>query len=55
MLRCTTFYSEKLKELVEQRAAENQLKMCLDRLAKILDDTKNRALIHIAKLEESRM
>uniref|UniRef100_A0A803T9V3 Mediator of RNA polymerase II transcription subunit 24 n=1 Tax=Anolis carolinensis TaxID=28377 RepID=A0A803T9V3_ANOCA len=55
MLRCATFYTEKMKEPLEQGAAENQLKMCLDRLVKILSSTKNRALIHIAKLEETRM
>ncbi|KAG8139977.1 putative Mediator complex subunit 24 isoform 1 protein [Naja naja] len=32
MLRCAAFYTEKLKELLEQGAAENQLNMCLDRL-----------------------
>ncbi|XP_008111553.2 mediator of RNA polymerase II transcription subunit 24 isoform X3 [Anolis carolinensis] len=53
MLRCATFYTEKMKEPLEQGAAENQLKMCLDRLVKILSSTKNRALIHIAKLEET--
>ncbi|XP_060637036.1 mediator of RNA polymerase II transcription subunit 24 isoform X3 [Anolis sagrei] len=53
MLRCATFYTEKMKEPLEQGVAENQLKMCLDRLVKILSSTKNRALIHIAKLEET--
>ncbi|KAH0626869.1 hypothetical protein JD844_002140 [Phrynosoma platyrhinos] len=53
MLRCAAFYTEKMKEPLEQGAAENQLKMCLDRLVKILGSTKNRALIHIAKLEET--
>lgn len=54
-LRCATFYAEKVKEPLEQAAAENQLKMCLERLEKLLSSTKNRALIHIAKLEETCM
>ncbi|XP_042332438.1 mediator of RNA polymerase II transcription subunit 24 isoform X3 [Sceloporus undulatus] len=53
MLRCAAFYTEKMKQPLEQGVAENQLKMCLDRLVKILGSTKNRALIHIAKLEET--
>ncbi|XP_034991099.2 mediator of RNA polymerase II transcription subunit 24 isoform X2 [Zootoca vivipara] len=53
MLRCAAFYTEKMKEPLEQGSAENQLTMCLERLAKILGSTKNRALIHIAKLEET--
>lgn len=53
MLRCAAFYTEKLKEPLEQDASENQLTMCLERLAKVLGITKNRALIHIAKLEET--
>lgn len=52
-LRCATFYAEKVKDPLEQAAAENQLKMCLERLEKVLSSTKNRALIHIAKLEET--
>uniref|UniRef100_A0A8U8BJS3 Mediator of RNA polymerase II transcription subunit 24 n=1 Tax=Geospiza parvula TaxID=87175 RepID=A0A8U8BJS3_GEOPR len=51
LLRCATFYAEKVKDPLEQAAAENQLKMCLERLEKVLSSTKNRALIHIAKLE----
>uniref|UniRef100_A0A8C3UR38 Mediator of RNA polymerase II transcription subunit 24 n=1 Tax=Catharus ustulatus TaxID=91951 RepID=A0A8C3UR38_CATUS len=53
LLRCAAFYAEKVKEPLEQAAAENQLKMCLERLEKMLSSTKNRALIHIAKLEET--
>lgn len=55
LLRCAAFYTEKVKETLEQAAAENQLKMCLERLEKMLGSTKNRALIHIAKLEETCM
>ncbi|XP_044302988.1 mediator of RNA polymerase II transcription subunit 24 isoform X3 [Varanus komodoensis] len=53
MLRCAAFYTEKLKEPLEQGATEIQLKMCLERLLKILGSPKNQALIHIAKLEET--
>ncbi|PKU34067.1 mediator of rna polymerase ii transcription subunit 24 [Limosa lapponica baueri] len=53
LLRCAAFYAEKVKETLEQAAAESQLKMCLERLGKMLSSTKNRALIHIAKLEET--
>ncbi|XP_074018897.1 mediator of RNA polymerase II transcription subunit 24 isoform X4 [Numenius arquata] len=53
LLRCAAFYAEKVKETLEQVAAESQLKMCLERLGKMLSSTKNRALIHIAKLEET--
>uniref|UniRef100_A0A663MQ05 Mediator of RNA polymerase II transcription subunit 24 n=1 Tax=Athene cunicularia TaxID=194338 RepID=A0A663MQ05_ATHCN len=53
LLRCAAFYTEKVKETLEQAAAESQLKMCLERLEKMLSSTKNRALIHIAKLEET--
>lgn len=53
LLHCAAFYAEKVKETLEQAAAESQLKMCLERLEKMLGSTKNRALIHIAKLEET--
>ncbi|NXX86888.1 MED24 polymerase, partial [Urocolius indicus] len=52
LLRCAAFYAEKVKDTLEQGTAEGQLKMCLERLEKMLSSTKNRALIHIAKLEE---
>lgn len=55
LLRCAAFYAEKVKDTLEQAAAESQLKMCLERLGKMLGSTKNRALIHIAKLEEMCM
>ncbi|KAM8795276.1 mediator of RNA polymerase II transcription subunit 24 [Eudromia elegans] len=53
LLRCAAFYADKGKETLEPAAAEGQLKMCLERLEKMLGSTKNRALIHIAKLEEA--
>ncbi|KAG8446743.1 hypothetical protein GDO86_014269, partial [Hymenochirus boettgeri] len=52
LLRCSAFYTDKLKETLDAVAGENHLCMCLQRLGSILSSTKNRALIHIAKLEE---
>ncbi|XP_020852953.1 mediator of RNA polymerase II transcription subunit 24 isoform X1 [Phascolarctos cinereus] len=54
LLRCTTASAERLREGLEMGATtgEKQLTMCLQQLKKILSSTKNRALLHIAKLEE---
>ncbi|XP_073428700.1 mediator of RNA polymerase II transcription subunit 24 isoform X2 [Dendrobates tinctorius] len=52
LLRGSAFYMEKLKEVLDPVSDENHLSMCLKRLEAILGSTKNRALIHIAKLEE---
>ncbi|XP_063815828.1 mediator of RNA polymerase II transcription subunit 24 isoform X1 [Pseudophryne corroboree] len=52
LLRCSTFYAEKLREVLDPVTGECQLSMCLKRLESILSSTKNRALVHIAKLEE---
>ncbi|XP_012813137.1 mediator of RNA polymerase II transcription subunit 24 isoform X2 [Xenopus tropicalis] len=52
LLRCSTFYTDKLKDMLDPVAGENHLSMCLQRLESMLSSTKNRALIHIAKLEE---
>nr|XP_033773655.1 mediator of RNA polymerase II transcription subunit 24 isoform X1 [Geotrypetes seraphini] len=53
LLRCTAFYAEKFKEALDPVSDENQLRMCLGRLETLLSSTKNRALIHIAKLEDT--
>ncbi|XP_074080101.1 mediator of RNA polymerase II transcription subunit 24 [Macrotis lagotis] len=55
LLRCTVASAERLREGLEMGATtgEKQLTMCLQRLNKILSSTKNRALLHIAKLEEA--
>uniref|UniRef100_A0A8C2W2P8 Mediator of RNA polymerase II transcription subunit 24 n=1 Tax=Chinchilla lanigera TaxID=34839 RepID=A0A8C2W2P8_CHILA len=56
LLRCTAASAERLQEAPETTApasAEKQLAMCLQRLEKTLSSTKNRALLHIAKLEEA--
>uniref|UniRef100_A0A2K6AVZ6 Mediator of RNA polymerase II transcription subunit 24 n=1 Tax=Macaca nemestrina TaxID=9545 RepID=A0A2K6AVZ6_MACNE len=53
LLRCTA--AARLREGLEAgtpAAGEKQLAMCLQRLEKTLSSTKNRALLHIAKLEE---
>lgn len=56
LLRCTAASVERLQEGLEAgalAAGEKQLAMCLQRLEKTLSSTKNRALLHIAKLEEA--
>ncbi|KAF6299041.1 mediator complex subunit 24 [Rhinolophus ferrumequinum] len=56
LLRCTAASAERLQESLEAgtpAAGEKQLAMCLQRLDKTLSSTKNRALLHIAKLEEA--
>uniref|UniRef100_H2ZS86 Mediator of RNA polymerase II transcription subunit 24 n=1 Tax=Latimeria chalumnae TaxID=7897 RepID=H2ZS86_LATCH len=53
MLRAAAFYAEKLKELIDPAVGENQLIMCTERLEKLLNSSRNRALIHIARLEET--
>ncbi|XP_027728811.1 mediator of RNA polymerase II transcription subunit 24 [Vombatus ursinus] len=54
LLRCTTASAERLREGLEMGATtgEKQLTRCLQQLKKILSSTKNRALLHVAKLEE---
>ncbi|KAM8943199.1 mediator of RNA polymerase II transcription subunit 24 isoform 2-T3 [Lycaon pictus] len=56
LLRCTAASAERLREGLEAGTpapGEKQLAMCLLRLEKTLSSTKNRALLHIAKLEEA--
>ncbi|XP_004608799.1 mediator of RNA polymerase II transcription subunit 24 isoform X2 [Sorex araneus] len=56
LLRCTAASAERLREGLEggsPAAGEKLLTMCLQRLEKTLNSTKNRALLHIAKLEEA--
>ncbi|XP_047565238.1 mediator of RNA polymerase II transcription subunit 24 isoform X3 [Lutra lutra] len=56
LLRCTAASAERLREGLEAgspASGEKQLAMCLLRLEKTLSSTKNRALLHIAKLEEA--
>ncbi|KAB1266948.1 Mediator of RNA polymerase II transcription subunit 24 [Camelus dromedarius] len=57
LLRRTAASAEWLRDGLEAgtpaTAAEKQLAMCLQRLEKTLSSTKNRALLHTAKLEEA--
>ncbi|EPY74631.1 hypothetical protein CB1_001932004 [Camelus ferus] len=57
LLRCTAASAERLWDGLEAgtpaAATEKQLAMCLQRLEKTLSSTKNRALLHMAKLEET--
>lgn len=56
LLRCTAASAERLQEGLEAGSAvtgEKQLALCLQCLEKTLSSTKNRALLHIAKLEEA--
>uniref|UniRef100_A0A8C5Z4I2 Mediator of RNA polymerase II transcription subunit 24 n=1 Tax=Marmota marmota marmota TaxID=9994 RepID=A0A8C5Z4I2_MARMA len=58
LLRCTAASAERLQEGVEAgtpATGEKQLAMCLQRLENTLSSTKNRALLHIAKLEEASL
>ncbi|XP_066554766.1 mediator of RNA polymerase II transcription subunit 24 isoform X1 [Amia ocellicauda] len=51
LLQGCAYYSERLREHGEV-AGEASLRACVDRLEGLLLSTKNRALIHIARLEE---
>ncbi|KAM4843552.1 mediator of RNA polymerase II transcription subunit 24 isoform 3-T3 [Thomomys bottae] len=56
LLRCTAASAERIQEGLEavtSATGEKQLVMCLQCLEKTLSSTKNRALLHIAKLEEA--
>ncbi|XP_042529640.1 mediator of RNA polymerase II transcription subunit 24 isoform X2 [Dipodomys merriami] len=56
LLRCTAASAERIQEGLEAgtpASGEKQLAMCLQCLEKTLSSTKNRALLHIAKLEEA--
>lgn len=58
LLRCTAASAERLQEGLEAATpatGEKQLALCLQCLEKTLSSTKNRALLHIAKLEEACM
>nr|XP_048306736.1 mediator of RNA polymerase II transcription subunit 24 isoform X2 [Myodes glareolus] len=58
LLRCTAASAERLQEGLEAATSatgEKQLALCLQCLEKTLSSTKNRALLHIAKLEEASL
>uniref|UniRef100_A0A3B3ZKY3 Mediator of RNA polymerase II transcription subunit 24 n=1 Tax=Periophthalmus magnuspinnatus TaxID=409849 RepID=A0A3B3ZKY3_9GOBI len=52
LLQGCAFYCEKLRELGPLASTEASLAACQERLHGLLNSTKNRALIHIARLEE---
>ncbi|KAA0725513.1 Mediator of RNA polymerase II transcription subunit 24 [Triplophysa tibetana] len=51
-LQGCTWYCERLGDPSPPPAVENSLRACLERMANLLNSTKNRALVHIARLEE---
>ncbi|XP_038609858.1 mediator of RNA polymerase II transcription subunit 24 isoform X1 [Tachyglossus aculeatus] len=58
LLCCTAASAQRVREGSEPGAAtaaagEKQLAVCLQQLEKLLSSTKNRALLHVAKLEEA--
>ncbi|XP_017273745.1 mediator of RNA polymerase II transcription subunit 24 isoform X2 [Kryptolebias marmoratus] len=52
LLQGCAFYCEKLRELGPSAGTEASLKACQERLHNLMSSTKNRALVHIARLED---
>lgn len=52
LLQGCAWYCERLRESGTLPAVENSLRACLERMTNLLHSTKNRALVHIARLEE---
>ncbi|KAL1264056.1 hypothetical protein QQF64_004411 [Cirrhinus molitorella] len=52
LLQGCAWYCERLRESGALPALENSLRACLERMTNLLHSTKNRALVHIARLEE---
>lgn len=52
LLQGCAWYCERLRESSALPAVENSLRACLERMTSLLHSTKNRALVHIARLEE---
>lgn len=52
LLQGCAWYCERLRDPCPPPAVENSLRACLERMANLLNSTKNRALVHIARLEE---
>uniref|UniRef100_A0A8C2BLN9 Mediator of RNA polymerase II transcription subunit 24 n=1 Tax=Cyprinus carpio TaxID=7962 RepID=A0A8C2BLN9_CYPCA len=52
LLQGCAWYCERLRESGTLPALENSLRACLERMTNLLHSTKNRALVHIARLEE---
>ncbi|XP_031147212.1 mediator of RNA polymerase II transcription subunit 24 isoform X2 [Sander lucioperca] len=52
LLQGCAWYCEKLRELGPSASTEASLRACQERLYNLMNSTKNRALVHIARLEE---
>lgn len=52
LLQGCAWYCERLRESGALPVLENSLRACLERMTNLLHSTKNRALVHIARLEE---
>uniref|UniRef100_A0A672YEN5 Mediator of RNA polymerase II transcription subunit 24 n=1 Tax=Sphaeramia orbicularis TaxID=375764 RepID=A0A672YEN5_9TELE len=52
LLQGCAFYCERLRELGPSASVEASLRACQERLYNLINSTKNRALVHIARLEE---
>ncbi|XP_032359151.1 mediator of RNA polymerase II transcription subunit 24 isoform X1 [Etheostoma spectabile] len=52
LLQGCAWYCEKLRELGPSASTEASLRACQERLYSLMNSTKNRALVHIARLEE---
>ncbi|XP_037546720.1 mediator of RNA polymerase II transcription subunit 24 [Nematolebias whitei] len=52
LLQGCAFYCEKLRELGPSASTETCLNACQERLHSLMSSTKNRALVHIARLED---
>lgn len=52
LLQGCAWYCEKLRELGLSASTEASLRACQERLHTLMSSTKNRALVHIARLEE---
>ncbi|XP_041818507.1 mediator of RNA polymerase II transcription subunit 24 isoform X1 [Chelmon rostratus] len=52
LLQGCAWYCERLRELGPSASTEGSLRACQERLHTLMNSTKNRALVHIARLEE---
>ncbi|XP_040922988.1 mediator of RNA polymerase II transcription subunit 24 isoform X1 [Toxotes jaculatrix] len=52
LLQGCAWYCERLRELGPSASTEASLRACQERLHSLMNSTKNRALVHIARLEE---
>lgn len=52
LLQGCAWYCERLRDPSSFSALESSLRACMERMANLLHSTKNRALVHIARLEE---